>query len=66
MLNKQKKVNVSVNPETMELLTEVRDKLSGELGFVPSYSQVIQHLVKDLGTNGQVVELSQQQGESNE
>ena len=66
MLNKQKKVNVSINPETMALLKEVRDKLSGECGFTPSFSQVIQHLVKDLGTNGQVVELSQQQGESNE
>ena len=50
-----KKVNVSVNPETMELLKEIRDTLSGELGFVPSFSQVIQHLVKQSRTNGQSV-----------
>ncbi len=60
MLNKQKKVNVSINPETMELLTEIRDELSEELGFVPSYSQVIQHLVKDLKTDGQIVEMSRE------
>jgi hypothetical protein len=66
MLNKQKKVNISVNPETMELLTEVRDKLSGELGFAPSYSQVIQHLIKQNGTGRQNVDLSPNQGEANE
>jgi hypothetical protein len=46
MLNKPKKVNVSINPETMELLTKERDRLAEILGFVPSYSQVIQHIIK--------------------
>lgn len=51
MLNKEKtmnakKVNVSINPETMELLTKEREKLAADLGFVPSYSQVIQHILK--------------------
>jgi hypothetical protein len=42
-----KKVNVSINPDTMKVLSEMRLKLSQELGFVPSYSQVIQHLLKN-------------------
>jgi hypothetical protein len=46
-VQKPKKVNISVNPETMELLTQFRSKLAVEMGFVPSYSQVIQYLVKD-------------------
>ena len=41
-----KKVNVSINPETMAQLTELKAKVSQELGFTPSYSQVIQHLIK--------------------
>ena len=45
MATKPKKVNVSINPETMELLAQIRDKLGVELGFIPSYSQVIQHLI---------------------
>ncbi len=61
-----KKVNVSVNPETMELLKEIRGTLSGELGFVPSFSQVIQHLVKQSRTNRIESEMSPNQGESNE
>lgn len=40
------KVNVSINPETMELLKAERTRLTQELGFVPSFSQVIQHLLK--------------------
>lgn len=53
MLNKEKtmnskKVNVSINPETMKLLTEERDRLAKILGFVPSYSQVIQHIVNQI------------------
>ena len=48
MLNKQKKVNVSVNPETMASLKELRDKLSGELGFSLSLAQVIQHIVNEI------------------
>ena len=51
-----KKVNVSINPETMELLTKERTRLTQEIGFVPSYSQVIQHLVKPL-TNRPSVEM---------
>jgi len=66
MLNKQKKVNISVNPETMILLKEVRDKLSGECGFTPSYSQVIQHLIKQTGTYRIESALSPNQGEANE
>lgn len=46
MLSNQKRVNVSINQETMDLLKEVRDKLSGELGFALTYAQVIQHLIK--------------------
>lgn len=41
-----KKVNVSINPETMDLLKAERTRLTQDLGFVPSYSQVIQYLVK--------------------
>jgi hypothetical protein len=48
MLNKQKKVNVSINPETMKLLIEERDRLAKILGFVPSLSQVIQHIVTQI------------------
>jgi len=66
MLNKQKKVNVSVNPETMASLKELRDKLSGELGFSLSLAQVIQHLIKQHGTGRQNVDLSPNQGEANE
>ena len=40
------KVNVSINPETMDLLKAERTRLTQDLGFVPSYSQVIQYLVK--------------------
>jgi hypothetical protein len=46
-MQKPKKVNISINPETMELLTQFRSKLAVEMGFTPSYSQVIQYLVKD-------------------
>jgi hypothetical protein len=55
MLNKPKKVNVSINPETMELLTKEKERLAEILGFVPSYSQVIQHLIKQSTTIGQSV-----------
>jgi hypothetical protein len=46
-MNKPKKVNVSLNPETMELLTKVRDGLASTIGFTPSYAQVIQHLINE-------------------
>ena len=45
MLSNQKRVNVSINQETMDLLKEVRDRLSGELGFSLTYAQAIQHLI---------------------
>jgi hypothetical protein len=45
MLSNQKRVNISINQETAELLKEIKDKLSGEFGFSVSYSQVIQHLI---------------------
>ena len=41
-----KKVNVSINPETMAKLTEFKAKVAEELGFTPSYSEVIQYLIK--------------------
>jgi hypothetical protein len=46
-MQKPKKVNVSINPETMDLLTKLRETLTEEMGFTPSYSQVIQYLVKE-------------------
>lgn len=64
MLNKQKKVNVSINPETMELLTAMKVKLAQKLGFIPSYAQVIQHLVKQ--GNADIVSGFPNEGESNE
>jgi hypothetical protein len=42
---KPSKINISLNPETMDALSQIRDKLSVELGFTPSYAQVIQHLI---------------------
>lgn len=41
-----KKVNVSINPETMTQLTNMKAKIAQEIGFVPSYSEVIQYLIK--------------------
>ena len=41
------KVNISLNPETMDMLTAYREKLGVEMGFVPSYSQVIQYLIRN-------------------
>lgn len=41
-----KKVNVSINPETMAQLTDMKAKIAQEIGFAPSYSEVIQYLVK--------------------
>lgn len=45
-MSNAKKVNVSVNPETMAQLTEMKAKIAQEIGFTPSYSEVIQYLVK--------------------
>jgi len=68
MLNKEKqmvakKVNVSINPDTMKVLSEMRLRLSQDLGFVPSYSQVIQHLLKQ---NDKGVEMLNNEGDANE
>ena len=57
------KVNVSINPETMEALKREKIRLTQELGFSPSYSQVIQHLLK---LNDKPVEMLTNEGESNE
>jgi hypothetical protein len=46
VMTASKKVNVSINPETMAQLTELKARVAQELGFTPSYSQVIQHLIK--------------------
>ena len=40
------KVNISLNPETVAILAEIKDEISKTLGFNLSYSQAIQHLVK--------------------
>jgi RPA family protein len=40
------KVNISLNPETVAMLAEVKDEMSKTLGFNLYYSQAIQHLVK--------------------
>jgi len=45
-MSNAKKVNVSINPETMAQLTEMKAKIAQEIGFVPSYSEVIQYLIK--------------------
>jgi hypothetical protein len=65
MATKPKKVNVSINPETMELLKRMQIKLSAGLGFTPSFSQVIQHLVRDEQIHPQV-EMFNNQGDINE
>ena len=51
-----KKVNISINPETIDLLKAERARLTQELGFVPSYSQVVQYLIRPL-TNRPSVEM---------
>jgi hypothetical protein len=50
-MNKPSKINISLNPETMELLKNLREALAESLGFTPSYSQVIQHLIKNEQTD---------------
>ena len=53
-----KKVNVSINPEVMEALKQLRLKMIQDLGFSPSYAQVIQHLLKvnEVPTKGEANE----------
>ena len=43
---KDGKVNVSLNPETVEMLAQIKDKMGVEMGFKLTYSQAIQHLIK--------------------
>jgi hypothetical protein len=45
-MSNAKKVNVSINPETMAQLTEMKAKIAEEIGFIPSYSEVVQYLIK--------------------
>jgi hypothetical protein len=40
------KVNISLNPETVAMLAEIKDEMSKTLGFGLTYSQAIQHLIK--------------------
>lgn len=40
------KVNISLNPETVTMLADIKDEMGKTLGFNLSYSQAIQHLVK--------------------
>lgn len=65
-----KKVNVSINPETMKALTEMKIKIAQDLGFMPSYSQVIQNLLKqaELPTKriDEIVEMLSDEGDVNE
>jgi hypothetical protein len=43
---KDGKVNISLNPETVEMLASIKDKMAEGMGFKLTYSQAIQHLVK--------------------
>jgi hypothetical protein len=43
---KDGKVNVSLNPETVEMLAIIKDKMAEDMGFKLTYSQAIQHLIK--------------------
>jgi hypothetical protein len=40
------KINISLNPETVAMLAELKDEMGKTLGFNLSYSHAIQHLVK--------------------
>ena len=43
---KDGKINITLNPETVALLAEVKDEMSKTLGSNVSYSHSIQHLIK--------------------
>jgi hypothetical protein len=43
---KDGKINISLNPETVEMLVTIKNKMGVEMGFNLTYSQAIQHLVK--------------------
>lgn len=36
---------INLNRDTFELLHDVRDELSGKLGFEPTLGQVVRHLI---------------------
>lgn len=40
--------NITVDAEVHTLLVTAQDKLSSKLGFKPSLSQVVKHLVKEV------------------
>lgn len=42
---KESSYTVNLNHETWELLQQVREKLSAELGFEPTNGQVVRHLI---------------------
>jgi hypothetical protein len=39
------KINISLNPETVEMLVAIKNKMGEEMGFNLTYSQGIQHLI---------------------
>jgi hypothetical protein len=43
--SKSGRVGVSLSKETAEMLIELRDHLSGRIGFKPSLTQVVEYLV---------------------
>jgi stringent starvation protein B len=68
---KDGKINISLNPETVEMLVVIKNKMGVEMGFNLTYSQAIQHLIAFYNRNNktecQVDTLSQPtEGESNE
>jgi hypothetical protein len=42
---KDGKINISLNPETVEMLVDIKNKMGVEMGFNLTYSQGIQHLI---------------------
>lgn len=43
------RVGVSLSPEAVKVLDDVRDELIQKLGFAPSYAQTILHICRELG-----------------
>ena len=63
------KINISLNPETVEMLVAIKNKMGEEMGFNLTYSQGIQHLIAFYNhkTKCQSATMSQPtEGESNE
>jgi hypothetical protein len=68
---KDGKINISLNPETVEMLVAIKNKMGVEMGFNLTYSQGIQHLIAFYNRNNKTEchgdTLSQPtEGESNE